>query len=110
MIFYGLKSCDSCRKAKTDLKAAGITPTVLDLRDDGLDRATVQAILDEVGPAGLNKASTTWRALSEADRAGDPVDLIVANPTLLKRPAIQSGGVWTVGWTPAVKAARLGKG
>ena len=55
----------------------------------------------------VNRRSTTWRGLDEAARAGDPVRLISAHPTLMKRPVIEDGGVLTLGWD-AETAGRCG--
>ncbi|KPP84979.1 MAG: arsenate reductase [Rhodobacteraceae bacterium HLUCCA08] len=108
MRFFGLKTCDTCRKALKELRAAGHDPQVIDIRADGIgadDRATILAAF---GAAALNTRSTTWRALSEAERARDPADLLVDHPTLMKRPVIEAEGTWHQGWTPAVKAVLLG--
>lgn len=110
MLFVGLKNCDTCRKARKALDDAGLTYEVVDVRADGLDRATIEEVIAGVGAAALNRASTTWRGLSETEKAGDPAALIAAHPTLLKRPAIRANGHWTVGWTPKVRDERLGNG
>ena len=104
-----LKSCDTCRKALRELTAAGVTPEVTDLRTDGLAREEIAEILSDVGETALNRRSTTWRGLSDAERAGDPVDLIARHPTLLKRPAVHHDGRWSVGWDAGVRN-RLGLG
>jgi len=109
MLFIGLKTCDTCRKAQRALTDAGRSYTVRDVRADGLDAALVAEILADVGASAVNRASTTWRGLSEAERSLPEAALLLAHPTLLKRPAIRAGGVWTVGWTPAVREVRLGK-
>lgn len=107
MRFFGLKSCDTCRKALKELHAAGIEPEVIDVRADGLNATDRGAILDAFGPAALNTRSTTWRGLSEDERARDPADLLADHPTLMKRPVIEVDGAWHQGWTPAVRAAVL---
>ena len=97
----GLKSCDTTRKARKALPEAGFR----DIRETPLTAGEVGALLTEFGEALVNKASTTWRGLSEADRAQPAPTLLAAHPALMKRPVIQSGGVWYLGWTPAVRAA-----
>ena len=72
-------------------------------------REKVPLWLKEVGPDMLvNKRSTTWRGLSEADKAaieqGKAEALLIANPTLIKRPVIETGADVYVGWTKDVQA------
>jgi arsenate reductase len=56
----------------------------------------------------LNRASTTWRGLDEVTRAGDPLALLKAYPTLMKRPLIVRDGGMTLGWKPDVAAYYAG--
>ena len=104
MRVLGLKTCDTTRAALAALRGAGLSPAFVDVREDGIAAADLAAILAAHGEAAVNRASTTWRGLSEADRAQPPAALIAAHPTLLKRPAIERDGVWTLGWTPKVRA------
>lgn len=108
MRFIGLKNCDTCRRALRALAAAGIAPDVTDVRTDGIAEADQEAIIAAFGAAAINRASTTWRGLSEAEKAGDPKALLTAHALLLKRPAIYADGVWTLGWKADVAAFRLG--
>ena len=100
--FFGLKSCDTCRKAQRSLKQAGWVPEVVDVRADGLSEADIAAILHNVGDAAVNRASTTWRNLDETERAEAPAVLLARHPTLLKRPVIEQD-LWTVGWKADVQ-------
>ena len=84
-------------------------PTVVDVRADGVAHADLEAIVAAFGDKAVNRSSTTWRALSEADRATDPVDLLAAHPTLRKRPVIEEGGQMTLGWAADAQATWLGK-
>ena len=69
LIVYGLKSCDACRKARKAL--AGREHRFHDLREDGLDAAMLDRWIGALGwEALLNRRSTTWRALDEAEKAG----------------------------------------
>ena len=96
----GLKTCDSCRKARKALEAAGQQVTFVDLRVSPPDAARWQALLVRFGDRLLNRASTTWRGLSEAERAQDPVALLSAHPSLMKRPLIEADdGRASLGWT-----------
>ena len=107
MRFLGLTTCDTCRRALSELRAAGQMPEVIDVRE-GLTPDLAAAILADAGEAAVNRRSTTWRGLTEAERAGDPAALLAAHPTLLKRPAIEVDGRWSVGWDDAVRARVLG--
>ncbi|MBE0413271.1 arsenate reductase family protein [Yoonia sp.] len=110
MRFFGLKSCDTCRKAIKALQAAGHRPKVIDVRADGLSDDDRAQIMTRFGDAAINRASTTWRGLSDAEKAADPATLLGAHPTLLKRPVIVDGDDWTIGWKADVQAHHLGKG
>ena len=110
MRLFGLKSCDTCRKALGALAARGIAVEVIDVRADGVSEADRAAIVAAFGAAAINRASTTWRSLGEADRALDPGALLAAHPTVMKRPVIEDGGVWHLGWTAEVQAAVLARG
>jgi arsenate reductase-like glutaredoxin family protein len=107
MRFIGLKSCDTCRKALKALQAAGHAPEVVDVRADGLTAADIDAIVTNFPDKAINRASTTWRGLSEAEKQSDPKVLLAAHPTLMKRPVIVADG-WTIGWDKAVQAKWLG--
>ncbi|MBC58635.1 MAG: arsenate reductase [Confluentimicrobium sp.] len=107
MQVYGLKNCDTCRKAMKSLAAAGHEVTFVDVRADGLPEAEVQRFLTEFGDDLLNRRSTTWRGLSEEERAGDPLTLLRAHPALMKRPVIDHGGQLWLGWGKDVQAALL---
>ena len=109
MRFIGLKTCDTCRKALKALTAAGHAPEVIDVRVDGLSEADRAAIIAAFGDAAINRSSTTWRGLSEAEKAADPAALLAAHPTLMKRPVIESDGKWTIGWKADVQAQYLGE-
>ena len=105
--FFGLKSCDSCRAALKSIDAAGLSVEVKDVRDDGVPEALLRRAVDELGAdAVINRRSTTWRGLEEAERAGDPVALMVAYPALMKRPLIMhEDGTSSVGWDARARAA-----
>jgi len=110
---YGIKNCDTVRKARKALKEAVKAVDFIDVRSDGLDEATVKDWLDHVEPETLlNKRGTSWRALSDEDKADaekNPAKAIANTPTLFKRPVIvtSDGGV-TVGWKKAEQDTHLG--
>jgi len=106
-LFFGLKSCDSCRAALQSIGSAGVPVEVQDVREDGVPEGLLRRVVDELGAdMVVNRRSTTWRGLDETERAGDPVALILAHPALMKRPLIMhEDGRLTVGWNAETRAA-----
>lgn len=109
LTLYGLKNCDTCKKAMGELDKAGHDVAMVDIRADTDLASKVPQWLKAVGPDALvNKRSTTWRSLSEAEKAaveqGKAEKLLIANPTLIKRPVIETGADVHVGWTKDVQA------
>lgn len=102
MKLYGLKTCDTCRKA---LKALPQDTAFVDVRADGVPADVMQAAFAQFGEALVNTRSATWRALSDTDRAGDPLALMAAHPALMKRPLIDADGQYYLGWTAETQAA-----
>lgn len=106
LTIYALKSCDSCKKAIKALAAAGHDATVIDVRADGVPADQLKQWLATHGAEIMvNKKSTTWRTLDEAERATDPLALLQAHPTLLKRPVIITADACYVGWGKDTRAA-----
>lgn len=105
---YGIKTCDTCRKAAKALADAGQTVTFRDIRADPLDAVTLAQFLDAFGMALVNTRSTTWRGLSDSERALPPTELLATYPTLMKRPVIEGRGGLTLGWTKDAQTAQLG--
>jgi arsenate reductase len=104
MILYGLKTCDTCRKALKALPNAEFVDVSNTSVPDGiLDRA-----LSQFGDKVLNTKSTTWRGLDETERSKDPKALLTAHPKLMKRPLIVDGDALYVGWDKATQAALIG--
>ena len=101
MILYGIKSCDTCRKALKALPQAGFR----DVRAEPLSAEEIARFLEVFGDKLLNRASTTWRGLSEDERADDPAALLAEYPTLMKRPVIEDGEQVYLGWKVDVQAA-----
>lgn len=98
---YGIKTCDTCQKAAKALPDA----TFRDIRTEPLTEDERAEFLVQFGETLINRASTTWRGLSEADRALPPADLLSAHPTLMKRPVIRAGTGLYLGWKADVQAA-----
>ncbi|QBX99562.1 arsenate reductase [Rhodophyticola sp. CCM32] len=108
MIVYGLKTCDTCRKAVKELLAAGHDVVLRDVRAEPLSAADLALFLDAFGAALVNRRSTTWRGLSDAERETAPEDLLSAHPALMKRPVIAAaGGQLYLGWDAKVQAALM---
>lgn len=97
---YGLKNCDSCRKALKILRYADF----VDIRGEAELTQKVPFWLDHVGPEILvNQRSTTWRELDASERKIAPIELLIRFPTLIKRPVIEANGRVYVGWTTAIQ-------
>ncbi|MCL4150692.1 UNVERIFIED_CONTAM: hypothetical protein GTU68_005833 [Idotea baltica] len=92
---YGLKNCDTCRKALKALPEA----TLADVRAEGVPSDLLQRAQTQFGEKLLNTRSTTWRNLDEENRARPPLDLIAEHPALMKRPLITAGDTLFLGWT-----------
>ena len=108
MRFFGLKSCDTCRKALAELRAAGHEPAVIDVRAGGVPSTDIARFLDTFGEALINRRSTTWRNLDAGQRTDNPAELLAAHPTLMKRPVIEHAGRLYLGWGAETRAALLG--
>jgi len=105
---YGLKSCDTCRKALKQLEAAHLSPQFIDLRQmDHLSDKLPIWLAQDKSEALLNKRSTSWRQLDEAERAKPVETLLAAYPTLIKRPVIEAEERLFIGWSRAVQDALL---
>ena len=107
MKLYGLKNCDTCRKALKSLNGAGHDVEFVDVRADGVSREALEQFHAAFGDALVNTRSTTWRGLSEAERAQDPLKLLGNHPALMKRPVIDNAGSLTLGWTKPVQTQLL---
>lgn len=101
MRIYGLKTCDTCRKALKALPDAEL----VDLREAPIERDLLDRALVMFGDRLINTRSTTWRNLGEEERQAAPAELISAHPAVMKRPLIVAGDQLYLGWTPQVRAA-----
>ncbi len=100
MQIYGLKNCDTCRKAAKALPAAQL----VDVREKGLPVNLLDRALAQFGPKVLNTRSTTWRGLDEAERQRDPRSLILDHPALMKRPLIAVENLLFLSWNKEIEA------
>jgi arsenate reductase len=106
MILYGLKNCDTCRKALKALPQAEF----VDVRADGVPEAVLERALVLFGDGVVNTRSTTWRGLATQDRTAPPLQLLQGNPSLMKRPLIVDEDEMWLGWDKDVQAALAHKG
>ncbi|MGB0466660.1 MAG: ArsC family reductase [Pontibacterium sp.] len=111
---YGIKNCDTVKKARKWLEAQGLDYQFHDFRQEGLDDTLLKGWIAELGwESLLNKRSTSWRQLpDEAKNNMDEAGAIAAmleNPTLIKRPVLDTGDVRTLGFKDATYASLLGK-
>lgn len=107
VMLYGLAACDTCRKARRALESAGATVTFRDIREVPLTAVERRQFLGTFGDRLVNRASTTWRSLSDDARQGPADGLLAAYPTLMKRPVIAVGDDLWLGWDAGVQAAVL---
>ncbi len=101
---YGIKSCDTCRKARKYLAENDIEFRFHDVRDDGLDIQMLERWADRLEwEKLLNRQSLTWRKIPEVDRNGMTKDrafaLMLDQPTLVKRPVLESEQFMAVGFS-----------
>ena len=101
---YGIKSCDTCRKARKFLAENDIEFRFHDVRDDGLDIQMLERWADRLDwEKLLNRKSLTWRKIPETDREGMTKDrafaLMLDQPTLVKRPVLESARFMAVGFS-----------
>ncbi|NHB76949.1 arsenate reductase family protein [Rhodobacter calidifons] len=108
MILYGIPTCDSCKKALKALQAAGKDVTFRDIRATPLTQGEVDRIVQEFGDRAVNRQSTTYRSFNDFLKASDPEAQMMAQPTVMKRPVIQDGDRWFLGWDSATEAALTG--
>lgn len=112
ILFHGLKSCDTCRKAQKELSTAGKVFDVIDVRADGVSLEKLTEWATKVDwQKLLNTRSTTWRGLDEQEKSDMNVEkalaLMARHPTLIKRPVIEVDNMVYVGWTAETKAGLL---
>jgi len=109
---YGIKNCDTMKKARAWLDAKKIAYEFHDYKTAGIDRVRLEAWAKAVGwETLLNRAGTTFRKLPDADKEGldarKAVALMLAQPSMIKRPVLDIGGTLLVGFKPEAYAAAL---
>ena len=101
---YGIRSCDTCRRAKKYLTEHNIEFRFHDVRADGLDIQTLERWSDRIGwEKLLNRQSLTWRKIPEIDKAqitrSRALGMMIEQPTLIKRPVLESKEFIAVGFS-----------
>ena len=114
MILFGIKNCDTVKKARRWLADNNLEFQFHDFRQDGLDRETIEQWLQSVDwEILLNKRGTTWRKLDDPRKEQldhtVAVDLMLENPTLIKRPVLVTEQACMVGFKEADYTTLFGK-
>ncbi|MFA4892396.1 arsenate reductase [Brevundimonas sp.] len=109
---YGIPNCDTVKKARTWLDQHGVGFDFHDYKKAGIDRPRLEAWVAAHGwETVLNRAGTTFRALPDADKTGldaaKAIDLMLAQPSMIKRPVLDLGDRTLVGFKPDAWAAIL---
>src|ERR1041385_5391339 len=112
---YGIKNCDTMKKARAWLDKRGVAYAFHDYTAAGIGRGRLEGWSPEVGwETLLNRAGTTFRALPEKDKDGltekKAIALMTAQPSMIKRPVLDIGGKLLVGFKPEEYAKAFGKG
>lgn len=110
LTMYGIKNCDTVKKARVWLDAKGVDYAVHDYKTLGIDAETLRGWVMALGwEVVLNRAGTTFRALPDADKADitpeKAIALMLAQPSMIKRPIVTGDGVLLAGFKPDVYAA-----
>ncbi|WP_127493506.1 arsenate reductase [Acinetobacter calcoaceticus] len=105
---YGIKNCNSMKKAFDALQAKGLNYDFHDYKKQGINADTLKIWLKEIGQdTVLNKKGTTWRKLSEEEQThalsseDNLIEALIAQPSLIKRPVLQTSQGFIVGFDEA---------
>ncbi|MGA7489864.1 MAG: ArsC family reductase, partial [Xanthobacteraceae bacterium] len=109
---YGIKNCDTMKKARAWLDVRGVAYAFHDYKTQGIGRGQLEAWARAVGwEALLNRAGTTFRKLPDKDKAGldetKAIALMIAQPSMIKRPVLDVGGKLLVGFNSEIYAQAL---
>jgi len=113
VILYGIKNCDTMKKARAWLDARGVAYVFHDYKAAGIAQAKLETWAKDAGwETLLNRAGTTFRKLSDKDREGlsekKAIALMIAQPSMIKRPVLETGTALLVGFKPDVYAKTFG--
>lgn len=102
---YGLAHCSTCQKAQAALQDHGWSVEFRDVQKEPLSQDERTRLVAEFGDKIINRASLTWRGMSEQERLADPIVMMGEKPSVMKRPAIMADDLRLLGWTANVKRA-----
>ena len=102
---YGIKNCDTMKKARAWLDTAGVAYSFHDYKAAGIDKAHLERWSKDVGwETLLNRAGTTFRKLPDTDKDGltaaKAIKLMIEQPSMIKRPVLEAGKTLLVGFKP----------
>ncbi len=102
---YGIKNCDTMKKARAWLDKAGIDYAFHDYKTVGIDKAHLERWSKDAGwETLLNRAGTTFRKLPDTDKEGltaaKAIKLMIEQPSMIKRPVLETGKTLLVGFKP----------
>ena len=102
---YGIKNCDTMKRARAWLDGHKVDYDFHDYKSAGIDRAMLESWVKKVGwEVLLNRAGTTFKKLPDADKEGltekKAIALMLAQPSMIKRPVLEAKGKLTVGFKP----------
>ena len=111
---YGIKNCDTMKKARQWLDDRGVAYAFHDYKTSGIDRGHLETWTGKSGwETVLNRAGTTFKKLPDDAKADldreKAIALMIAQPSMIKRPVLEIGGKLLIGFKPEVYAAELGK-
>jgi arsenate reductase (glutaredoxin) len=112
---YGIKNCDTMKKARTWLDEHGVVYSFHDYKVEGIAKEKLKGWSDELGwETLLNRAGTTFRKLPDSDKEGlnerKALALMLAQPSMIKRPVLDLGGRRLVGFKPDIYAREVAPG
>jgi Spx/MgsR family transcriptional regulator len=112
---YGIKNCDTMKKARAWLDTHGVAYSFHDYKAQGIERARLEGWVRRLGwETLLNRAGTTFRKLPDKDRDGlgesKAVALMLGQPSMMKRPVLEIGAKLIVGFKPEQYEATFGEG
>jgi len=111
---YGIKNCDTMKKARAWLAAHGVAYAFHDYKAEGIARDRLERWAEKAGwEVLLNRAGTTFKKLPEAERANvtekKAIALMLAQPSMIKRPVVERGATLLVGFKPEIYAQVFGR-
>ena len=114
IVIYGIKNCETMKKARAWLDGHGVAYAFHDFKKEGIERARLEAWAREAGwETLLNRAGATFRALPEAAKQGldkgKAIALMLEKPSMIKRPVLDVGGALIVGFKPETYAAAFAR-